>query len=306
MYTNELIDSTLVPIDFSDSSFLALDHAVAIAKINEDAQVVTLLHIVEGSNFNSVTDISQVSEGDRDALAIEGALNRLNKIADKYKSSDNKVTFKFLVASGKPYRKIAQIAKDINADVIVMGTHGSSGVQAFAGSNASKVIQIAPCPVVVIKEKAFSNGYKNIVLPLDLTLETKQKVAFAVRIAEYYNSTIHLISMSESDEFLSKRLENNMTQVERYLTDRGIKTTSTILDASGGNFARQTIVWAQGKDADLIVIMSQQEKGLSEFIYGSYAQQIVNKSPIPVMAVNPNPELEGLIANTVGSGIYSH
>lgn len=305
MNPNDLIDSTLVPIDFSDNSLLALDHAVAIAKINEDAQVVTLLHIVEGANFNSVTDISQVADGDRDALAIEGALNRLSKIAEKHKNTE-KVSFKLLVASGKPYRKIAQIAKDINADVIVMGTHGSSGIQAFAGSNASKVIQIAPCPVVVVKEKAFSNGYKNIVLPLDLTLETKQKVAFAVRIAEYYNSTIHLISMSESDEFLANRLENNMAQVERYLTDRGIKNTTTILEASGGNFARQTIVWAQGKGADLIIIMSQQEKGFSEFIYGSYAQQIVNKSPIPVMAVNPNPELEGLISNTVGSGIYSH
>jgi nucleotide-binding universal stress UspA family protein len=306
MITNEFSNSTLVPIDFSETSLIALEHAAAIADImNETPNLVTLLHVIEGASFNPVSGHTNRGENDKDTLAIEGAIHRLEKIIGQYADRTN-VTYKYIVAGGKPYRRIAELAEEVKADTIVMGTHGSSGIQAFAGSNASRVIQIAPCPVVVIKEKAFGRGYKNIVLPLDLTKETKQKVNAAVKIAGHYDSTIHILTMAESDEFLANKLHNNLAQVKEYLEERNIKCSTTVLDASGGNFARQTIVWAQGRDADLIVIMAQQEKGLTEYIFGSYAQQIVNRSPIPVMAITPNPKLVGIIENTVGTGIYSH
>jgi nucleotide-binding universal stress UspA family protein len=307
MYNNDLINSTLVPVDFSETSILALDHAAAMAKIiNKNNQLVTLLHVIEGANFNSISEASQIEAGGRDALAIEGALNRLHKIAEKHTGTNTEVQYKFIVAGGKAYKKIAEVAEQIKADCIVMGTHGSSGIQAFAGSNASKVIHIAPCPVVVIKEKPYGRGYQNIVLPLDITKETKQKVNMAAKVASYYSSTVHVVTTQESDDYLDKRLQNNLHQVAQYLEDRGIKVTTTTLEDKSGNFAMQSLVWAQGKDADLIIIMAEQEKGWTEYIYGTYAQQIVNRSPIPVMAVTPNPKLEGLMDSTLGTGVYSH
>ena len=302
-----LKDSTLVPIDFSENSMYALDCAEAIASALNDNNKITLLHIIENGNFPPVKEVGHITSdiNGHDALAIEGALNRLHKIASEHNKGN--IEYSFVVASGKAYKEIARIAEEIKADNIVMGTHGASGVQTFAGSNASKVIQLANCPVVVIKRKPTNfNGFKNIVLPLDLTQETRQKVNFAVKLAQHYDSTIHLLSMTDNDEFLATRLENNLNQVELYLTERGIKTTSTTLDASGGNFIKQTLVWTEAKGADLIIIMSQQDKELREYIFGAYAQQIVNKSNIPVMAVNPNPELEGIIDSTIGSGIYRH
>lgn len=304
---NELINSTLVPLDFSETSLNALDHAAAIASVLNENNSITLLHIIESGSFEPVKEVAHITSeiNSHDALAIEGALNRMHKIAEEHHNKN--IEYNFIVASGKAYRKIAEIAEDIKADSIVMGTHGSSGIQAFAGSNASRVIQLAPCPVVVVKMKPFNvAGYKNIVLPLDLTQETRQKVNFAVKFAQHYDSTVHILTMHDSDQFLATRLENNLSQVEEYLKDRGIKTTSTTLNASGGNFVKQTIVWAEGKGADLIIIMSQQEKELREYIYGAYAQQIVNKSTIPVMAVNPRPELEGVMDNTLGTGVYRH
>ncbi len=302
-----LTNSTLVPLDFSESSLYALDHAAAIASALNENNKITLLHIIESGSFAPVKEVGHITSdiNSHDALAIEGALNRMHKIANDHNKGN--IEYSYIVASGKAYREIARIAEEIEADNIVMGTHGASGIQAFAGSNASKVIQLAPCPVVVIKNKPINTqGFKNIVLPLDLTQETRQKVNFAVKLAQHYDSTVHLLSMSDSDEFLATRLENNLNQVEMYLTERGIKTTATTLDASGGNFVKQTLVWAEGKGADLIIIMSQQDKELREYIFGAYAQQIVNKSNIPVMTVNPRPELEGIIDNTIGSGIYRH
>jgi nucleotide-binding universal stress UspA family protein len=298
-----LIHTTLVPIDFSENSFLAMDHAVALSKVViENKGHITLLHVIEGSDFNSVSDSFEVETGSRDALAIEGAFNRLRKLAEKNQNA-TKSTFTCVVAGGKAYKKIAEVAELINSDVIVMGTHGSSGVQAFAGSNASKVIQIAPCPVVVVKEKRYAGSYKNIVLPLDLTVETKQKVNTAVKIAEYYKATIHIVTMSSSDEFLSRRLTANLAQVEGYLEDRGIAYTTSILE---GNFVSNTISFAKAKNADLIIIMAERDRGFTEYIFGTMAQQIVNRSSIPVMAVKPDEKLAGVLDATLGTGVYSH
>lgn len=296
MDIKDLQNSTLVPVDFTEESLNALEHAAAIAQISEDNKnkIIALLHVIEGAAVEPVYDTTKIVSGSRDALAIEGAINRLNTVIQKYQGKFEGITFSPIVAGGKPFKKIARIAEEIEAQSIVMGSHGSSGWQAIAGSNASRVIQIAPCPVIVVKEKTLGNGYKNIVLPLDLSIETKQKVNIASKIAKYFDSTVHIVTMTESDEFLQRRLQNNLAQVESYFSDRDIKTTSTTLDEENGNFAMQTLTWAQGKDADLIIIMAQQEKGLSEYIFGSYAQQIVNRSPIPVLTVTPRAELGGV------------
>ena len=303
LHKPETRHSTIVPVDFSENSLLAIDHAVALSKINGGNEHITLLHVIEGSSFNSVSDQMEVESGSRDALAIEGAINRLHKLAAKHLVTDANITFQFLVAGGKAYRKIAEVAEQVNADLIVMGTHGSSGIQAFAGSNASKVIQIAPCPVVVIKEKAFVRGYKNIVLPLDLSSETKQKVNIAVKIAKAHDATIHIVTMTASDEFIAQRLRANLAQVKSHLADRDINYTSTELD---GNFAMHTLTWAQGRDADLIIIMAERDRGFTDYIFGTVAQQIVNRSPIPVMAVKPDEALEGILEHPLGMGVHTH
>jgi len=295
-----LTGSILVPVDFSETSILAIEHAASIAVHDKDT--ITLLHVIEGANFDPVTETTAFDVTHVVEFVIEEAANNLKKIiADK----TGGVTYKFLIVSGKAHSKITETANQQKSDFIVMGAYGSSGIQSFAGSNASKVIQQADCPVVVVKTKSNNNGYKNIVLPLDLSEETKQKVSHAVELAEYFHSTVHVVSVNESDEFLADKINANLKQVENYFKDRNIETTATIIQDSSENFADHIINWAIPKNADLIVIMSQQEKSFREYFVGSYAQQIVNKSPIPVMTVAPDPKLAGDVYMPVGTGFYA-
>ncbi len=292
------INHTLVPVDFSDTSLLALDHAVAISDMGPDKEIITLLHVIEGADIDEmVTAADPLKLDHRDALAAEGALVKLRKLADNF--DREKTEFRAVVIGGKPYRKIAKVARETKPDYIMMGTHGSSGLQVLAGSNASRVIQLAPCPVIVVKEKQFGNGYQNIVLPLDVTRETKQKVNMASRVAKYFDATVHILALQERDEFLAHRMKANLNQVQEYMEDRGIKTSVHTLTSSS-NLATQTLEWADENNADLIIIMSQQEKGtLGEFLYGSYAQQMVNRSHVPVMAINPREDLEGVVPGII-------
>lgn len=295
-------NTTLVPIDFSDTSLFALEHAAAIARVSgmKNPQV-TLVHIIEGADIETVSEEDKEPEaGSRETLMIEGARTKLQKVIDDISKKDDGIRFTYLIAGGKPYRKIAMIAEEIEANSIVMGTHGAHGWQRFIGSNASKVINISPCPVVTVKERALGNaGYKNIVLPLDLTKETKQKVSWATRLAKFFGSTVHVVTVTEGDEFLSRRVKANLKQVEGVLADNGIEHTSTYLTEDSGSFPEATLNFARNSSADLIIIMTQQERTFSEVIIGSYAQRIVNSSEIPVMSINPRVDLQGIFEKLV-------
>jgi nucleotide-binding universal stress UspA family protein len=293
MNKNDLIHCTLVPIDFSGTSLHALEHASAIANISTDNKhgIIALLNVVETHSFDAYLNLEDVNDSDKDAGLIKESFAKLDAIIKEYTGQFN-VTFVSIVAGGKVAKTIANVAESLQAQSIVMGTHGSSGIQALAGSNSSRVINLATCPVVTVREKSIGRGYKNIVLPLDLSTNTKQKVSIAVIIAKYFHSTVHVITMKTEDSGTSLRLENNLKQVTEYLADHGVDNTQTTFE-NDGDFNDRVITWAQGKEADLIIIMADGETGISDYIFGTMAQRIVNKSTIPVMTVIPTINMGG-------------
>ncbi|PSR05113.1 MAG: hypothetical protein BRD49_05035 [Bacteroidetes bacterium SW_10_40_5] len=285
-------DTTIVPIDFTDNSLMALEHAGAIAHIVEhEKHQITLLHVIEGGDLESpYFQGDQMPEKHIKSLMIEGSISRLEKIISNNLDKIN-ADVNYIITSGKVYNQIAEMARKLDADSIVMGTHGAMGFQEFLGSNAARVIQTAPCPTTVVRERSFGSGYKNIVLPLDVTKETKQKVSWAEKVAKYFDAVINIVTVADEDEASAKRINANMNQVETYLKERGINVTSESVSEPNGNYADATLNYAKESDADLIVVMTQQERSISQMIFGSYAQQIVTKSKIPVMCINPRSDV---------------
>lgn len=294
MSLSDFKDATLVPVDFSENSLTALEHAGAIAHlVSHDKHKIVLHHVLEGVEMDEpYLQGDPLPDNLNRSLMIEGVIARFEKIMEE-KLKDVDAEVKYLISGGKVYKQVPQIAEKIDADNIVMGTEGAEGFQAFLVSNAARVIQIAKCPIVVVRERHFDQGYNNIVLPLDLTKETKQKVNWATKIGQYYDATIHIVTVSEEDEFLKKRINNNMHQVEGILEENGVKYTSNYLTDTHGNFADTTLDFAKSQNADLIMVMTQQERSFKEYIFGSYAQQIVSKSRIPVMCITPRADIRG-------------
>src|SRR5437762_2631103 len=110
-------NTTLVPIDFSDTSFLALDHAAELGNVIE-GETITLLHIIENRSFKPLSEENYVEEFSNDSLTIEGALVRLRKVADKYRTSHPQIHFHCMVSGGKPYKEIAETAEEVKAHLI--------------------------------------------------------------------------------------------------------------------------------------------------------------------------------------------
>lgn len=276
-------NNILVPTDFSEVANNALGHALKIADVYKNE--ITLINIQdEGGIFGLF------GSHDKMELVREAVNTRMDALIAESKKSFPNVKINKRIEIGKIYKVITEIAENENFDSIVMGTNGASGLAQITGSNASRVINYAKVPVVVVKEQSISqNGYEKIVLPIDLSRESRQKVTWAIHLAKKFNSTIHVIYENSTSEEFRNRIFGAVNQTQDILEKNNANYIVRGLDDDKypDSFAEDTLAYANDIGADLIMIMSQQEKGFSEFLLGSYAQQIVNHSgKVPVMCIN--------------------
>lgn len=272
----------LVPMDLSPTSILALNHASFIAKhLNSE---IYLLNVKETATVNNLIRSVFKKEKDHSEKDQQVIDSKFNEIINDLSSKGIKAQKHFL--EGTVYIQILNYAKEIGANLICMGTHGSKGVENFiGGSNTFRVVNSAKCPVLSIHDDSGTKGIKDIILPLDSSRDTREKVDDAIYIAKKFNSTIHVVGVSTStDEMVLNRLRIITKQVCDYISEDKISTTEGF--STGKNLASVTLEYAKQKDADLIVIMTEQESSAG-FLAGPYSQQMINQSSIPILSVRP-------------------
>ncbi|MEO0310758.1 MAG: hypothetical protein RIQ89_415 [Bacteroidota bacterium] len=270
----------LVPVDFSEQSLIAVEQACNVARINNASLI--LIHVLEESFFS----MSFFSSSDKVKKDLEKkAEQELLKLKKQLEIGGLQVST--INKSGKVYEEISVAAKSNKCSLIIMGTNGSIGIKKFIGSNALRVVKEAPCPVITIKGKKHRKGCDNILLPIDLTKETKEKVAKAIEFAKTYNSTIHLANIvNTTDEFLINKLQRQVAQVKNYIDQQEINTTVEALVTDDA--PKDIIKFSKKINADLIMIMTQEEMDWTDMFIGSDAQQIINDADIPVLSIKPS------------------
>jgi nucleotide-binding universal stress UspA family protein len=147
---NMIAKRILVPVDFSDPSRQALDYAIELARGSKTELVV--LHVVEPAYYPGAADISGMGY---DAAWLSAELERLARqqlVELDAELRKRRVRARTLLRLGNAHQVIAQTAKKARADLIVMSTHGRSGLShVLIGSVAERVVRIAPCPVLTVR-----------------------------------------------------------------------------------------------------------------------------------------------------------
>ena len=244
----------LVPIGFSEQSIVALGQAFNLAKIkNSD---VVLLSVIEGQSMIESLFLDDTS----DELKVK-VKSKLEDIASVY-SSKYCVDVDTMIAKGRVYEEVNKVADMISADLIVMGTNGVNSKSKFIGSNAEKVVRLSKCPVITIKGKSHRDGCENIILPLDLEKQTKEKVTYALEYARYWDATIRIVSVVLRDNNeVRAQLFKNIKQVEQFILDAGVKCTSEIVEGEKKRTLGDFVFDYEKKfDADMIMIMTKKEE----------------------------------------------
>ena len=271
----------LVPIGFSEQSIVALGQAFNLAKIkNSD---VVLLSVIEGQSM-----IESLFLDDKSDELKAKVKSKLEDIASIY-SSKYGVDVDTMIAKGRVYEEVNKVADMISADLVVMGTNGVNSKSKFIGSNAEKVVRLSKCPVITIKGKSHRDGCENIILPLDLEKQTKEKVTYALEYARYWDATIRIVSvvLRDNNEVRAKLIKN-IKQVEQFILDAGVKCTSEIVEGEKKrNLGDFVFDYEKKFDADMIMIMTKKEELTLSNNISVTARYIINNSDIPVMSIRP-------------------
>lgn len=260
----------LVPIDFTSVADNALQHAENVAKTI--GAKLLLLHVVGKESM------------------LPDAQARLEAYVARVRTEYPDLEVGHTVAQGSIFEAIGEKAASESAALIIMGTHGMRGLQFLVGSNALRIVSSSVTPIVIVQDRAIKReGYDDIVVPLDLHKETKQKLSIVVRMAKYFNSRVHLIAPHESDEHLKNTLDRNLNYAAQLMAREQIEHTVNVAEKRLGDFDDALIHFAVVKEADLIAIMNLRENSLAGLLGGGYTQKIItNEAQIPALLVNPS------------------
>ena len=263
------MNNIIVGFDFSTGSANAVDLTIDIA-----------------NKWKSDIRLVYVKKEGEDETPIREEIERRNAGVTHLLKD---IKLEYVIREGKVSEQLAAQAEEDEALMIVVGTHGMSGFETnWIGKNTYRTITDSPVPVLSVREDFnFRKALENIVFPLEGTTETRQKVPFATRMAKTFGSTIHLLGLYTSDSKDIKGLVNGyVEQVEKYLDKYEVAHHTEYVDAKK-NLTVTTLEYADQINADLIVIMTEQEKALTSWLIGNYAQQMLHLSKHPILSIRP-------------------
>ena len=268
----------IVGIDFSKGSMQALEYAIMIA--NKASANILMVWVGKGKVSSSIY-LPQASDA---RLEVK---MRFEEIKEKYSDIMIGGKLMFKLRNGKVYKEIVNQAKYHDAFLIVAGTHGVTGFEEFwLGSNANKIVTYAPCPVITVGYKEDTKmELKRIIVPIDSTRQTRQKLPMSCILAKQFDAELHIVSLySSTVKSIRNIVDSYSEQVVKIIEEMDLKYVTATVEAD--NVTNSTIEYARKVDGDLIAIMTEQETSTANILLGPYAQQMVNHSQIPVLSLH--------------------
>lgn len=271
----------IVPIDFSEYSEYALQAAAILAKKYE-ARILAV-HMLE---LATVHAYGKETESDRIAKALfytKRAENEFETFLNKPYLEGIPVTP--IIRHYKVFSELGAIAADKKADLIVMGSKGSSGLsEFFIGSNTEKVVRHSEIPVVVIKHPPTDWKIEKVVFATDFSDRSVACFQKAVQLLEPLQVELQLLHVNLPNEsFMSTDEIEEKTKHFLHQADGDLKRLSDVYYVSDKSVEDGIMKYASRVDADLVAITTHGRTGLSRFFQGSISEHIVNHGKIPLL-----------------------
>lgn len=270
----------LVPVDYSEKSIFGLEMANLLAsKYNSK---VTVLNVIKG--VDPIWSDS-FSEEEKEIL-----IKKLKKHLETFSSKhlpNVKTDVSFVIEKGKLCDTILEFSEKNDISTIIMGTSTVNNIKKWIiGTNALRIVAESKIPVITVKNHLKTKQIERIILPLDLTKETREKTVNAVDLALTFGAEIHVVSAQTfEDEGIKKRLDTQLDQVIEFIKRHNVSCTGRILKVR--NKIDGVIEFIDYKKGDLIIITTHQHLEFVNSYLGSFAKGIIRKSNIPVMSIVP-------------------
>lgn len=269
----------LVPCDFSDCSIEAFKFAVdLVAQSQGEVFVLKVidLPVVYESTFGMPPYV--LNQGFMKELDDDAKTNFI-KMIEKY---GKKFPFaEFTVIHGPTTPIIREFIEDKKIDLVVMGTHGATGMKEFfVGSNTEKIVRFSKVPVFSIKKAVPMTSIKNIVFPTLLELDQSDLVGKIKVLQNFFKAKLHILVVNTPSNFRTH--EEQKLAMEEYVRHYGFENyTSNIRNDT--YFESDSILrFTTEVQADMIAMGTHARKGIAHFLNGSTAEDVVNHVNCPI------------------------
>lgn len=265
----------IIPIDFSEDSQKGIELALLFAR--KQYTNIQLVYVQKkSSDYNSPGYFEEEKKW---------AEKKFKEILAKFEPRmENDSKLRYIIKSGKIYKEIVSQVESYKEAMVIASTHGASGFEEFfMGSNAFKIISATERPVLTTRTGSIPEDIRNIVMPLDVTIDTRQKVPITAELAELFGAEVHIITVSSSrGQRIINRLEAYSRQAAGYFTAKKVPFRQKSL--YGENIVDLTVVYADSVNADVITIMKEQSRNLA--FMGNLTHQLLNHATIPVLTLS--------------------
>jgi len=269
----------VVAVDFSTTSIHAIEYAIPLAnKLKCD---IILIWVDKFSTNESLYPDTSTENRNEAKKRFEEIIRQFGKKMGKG------LKMEFKLRKGKVFHEVDTLAKTLGALLVITGTHGVSGFEEFwIGSNAFRIVTYASSPVITVRHDfGIKKSIGRIIVPIDGSSETIQKLPFVARLARLFKSEVHVVATHSSHLNSIQRIAEKYMQMSvSYFQENEI---SCVEDSIVSNDVTKAILqYAVNVKADLISIMTEQETPVN-ILLGAQAQQMINQSSIPILSVHP-------------------
>jgi nucleotide-binding universal stress UspA family protein len=279
----------IIPIDFSLDSLNGLKMALLFSQKTK-------------INIQMINVLPKITESDKSEWEAEH-----NKTEEKFTALleefrpqlKNDSTLEYVIAHGRIYQEVVTLAEKFPDSVIAASTHGASGFQElFIGSNTFRIISSTETPVITLRKLGCPETIRRIVMPIDLSVDSRQKVPFTTEMAHLLQAEVHVVGIHTMRGLINKRkIRSYISQVSGYVQMKAPCETNEVF---GDNAAELITNYAGSVKADLISITTERPSGLNLLI-GNTVHNILNRSEVPVLCLTPKSiRKSGTFATTGG------
>lgn len=269
----------IVPIDFSEHSEFALKAAAKLAKKNNAELLV--LHMLEMSDI--MLNASEGLQNQKAVFFFKLAEQKFNEFLNKDYLKDIKITP--IVKHFKVFSEVNDVAEEHEADLIVMGSHGTSGLkEVLIGSNTERVVRNANIPVLVVKNNLNEVNFEDVAFACDFSEDTISAYLKASKLFEKMGAKMYLIYVILPNDRFKSSLEIERLVVNFFTkADRNLDRMKDVHYVSDYSVEDGILNFSMKMGADLIAVPTHGRKGLAHFFQGSVGEDVANHSTLPVI-----------------------
>jgi nucleotide-binding universal stress UspA family protein len=296
------VDTILVPTDGSDGAEAGIRRGIDLAaSLEADLHILSVVDAWEpGGTLGGLEAEAETERENMLRKECQAAVSRASTLASGHLSGQITTD----IEQGSPYRTITEYVETNNIDLVVMGTHGRSGLDRIVlGSVAEKTIRSAPIPVVAVPPAADipepgDSKYDDILLPTDGSKGAEVAIEWGIGLASVYDAMLHSVYSVESGTFgstggalaiyeaIKSYGRNALETVRERSEDAGVNVATNL---GSGPPAEVIGSYAEDHEIDLIVMGTHGRSGVERYLIGSVTENVLRSTDQPVCTV-PMPE----------------